>query len=311
MSSTLLIMIPFFISFILRYIIALLAIAFYTLIERKFLGYFQLRKGPNKIILIGLPQPFADAIKLFIKEQSNPTTANISPFIFAPILGLILALILWILFPHSNPSLYLLYGALYFLCVSRINVYTTFIAGWCSNSKYALLGALRGVAQTISYEVSIALIILSVLILQKSIDLNIIKSISWIIFIIIPLFLIWFITNLAETNRTPFDFAEGESELVSGFNVEYSAGLFALIFIAEYINILFIRLLSVTLFTGNIHIFIDLQLIFKTIILATLFIWIRATLPRIRYDNLISLTWKRFLPYSLASIIVITSMLLI
>lgn len=311
MSITLLIMISFSISFLLSYILALVAIAFYTLIERKFLGYFQLRKGPNKVILIGLPQPFADAIKLFTKEQANPTPANISPYIFAPVLGLILALILWVLFPHSNPSSFLIYGALYFLCVSRINVYTTFIAGWCSNSKYALLGALRGIAQTISYEVSIALILLSVLILQKSIDLNIIKCISWIILIIIPLFIIWFITNLAETNRTPFDFAEGESELVSGFNVEYRAGLFALIFIAEYMNILFISLLSATIFIGNFTLFIDLQLIIKTILLATLFIWIRATLPRIRYDNLMYLTWKRFLPFSLAAIILLSIILII
>lgn len=310
MRLSLLIMISFSISFILSYILALIAIAFYTLIERKFLGYFQLRKGPNKVTLIGLPQPFADAIKLFTKEQINPTPANITPYMFAPTLGLILALILWILFPHSNPSIFITYGILYFLCVSRINVYTTFIAGWCSNSKYALLGALRGVAQTISYEVSIALIILSTLILHKSIDLNTIKHITWFILIIAPLFIIWFITNLAETNRTPFDFAEGESELVSGFNVEYSAGIFALIFIAEYINILFMSLLTIILFSGSITIFSDIQLIIKTIFIATLFVWIRATLPRIRYDNLIYLTWKRFLPFRLASIILISSILL-
>jgi len=305
------IMISFSISFILRYVIALLAIAFYTLIERKFLGYFQLRKGPNKVILAGLPQPFADAIKLFTKEQTNPTPANLSPYIFAPILGLILALILWTLFPHSNPSAFFIYGVLFFLCVSSINVYTTFIAGWCSNSKYALLGALRGVAQTISYEVSISLILLSVLILHKSIDINIIKPLTWISLLIIPLAIIWFITNLAETNRTPFDFAEGESELVSGFNVEYSAGIFALIFMAEYANILFIRLLTATLLSGEIPIFQDIQLVIKTIALATLFVWVRATLPRIRYDNLIYLTWKRFLPLSLAAIILLAPTLLI
>lgn len=306
-----LIMVSFSISFILRYVIALLAIAFYTLIERKFLGYFQLRKGPNKVILIGLPQPFADAIKLFTKEQANPTPANISPFIFAPILRLILALILWTLFPHTNPTSFFIYGILYFLCVSRINVYTTFIAGWCSNSKYALLGALRGIAQTISYEVSMALIILRILILHKTIDLNIIKSNLWFILLIMPLFIIWFITNLAETNRTPFDFAEGESELVSGFNVEYSAGIFALIFIAEYINILFISILTVTLFTGSIELLFNIQLILKTIALATLFVWVRATLPRIRYDNLIYLTWKSFLPISLATIILLSSIIFI
>jgi len=300
-----------FIAFILRYVIALLAIAFYTLIERKFLGYFQLRKGPNKVILMGLPQPFADAIKLFTKEQTNPTPANLSPYIFAPILGLILALMLWTLFPHSSPSAFFIYRVLFFLCVSRINVYTTFIAGWCSNSKYALLGALRGVAQTISYEVSISLILLSVLIIHKSIDINIIKPLTWVSLLIIPLAIIWFITNLAETNRTPFDFAEGESELVSGFNVEYSAGIFALIFIAEYANILFIRLLTATLLSGEIPIFQDIQLIIKTMALATLFVWVRATLPRIRYDNLIYLTWKRFLPLSLATIILLAPTLLI
>ncbi len=317
MNKILLIMIPFSISFIIRYVIALLAIAFYTLIERKFLGYFQLRKGPNKVGLIGLPQPFADAIKLFTKEQSKPTIINQSPFIAAPVLGLILTLILWAIYPHFHPAIFLSFGALYFLCISRINVYTTFIAGWRSNSKYALLGALRAVAQTISYEVRISLILLRALILSFQIDISIISinSISWIILILRPLALIWFITNLAETNRTPFDFAEGESELVSGFNVEYRRGIFALIFIAEYANILIISLLSVVFFTGITQPMLtftsDIGLIIKTIIIATLFIWIRATIPRIRYDHLIQLTWKGFLPLSLALIAIITPVVLI
>ncbi len=317
MNKILLIMIPFSISFITRYVIALLAIAFYTLIERKFLGYFQLRKGPNKVGLIGLPQPFADAIKLFTKEQSKPTIINQSPFIAAPVLGLILTLILWAIYPHFHPAIFLSFGALYFLCISRINVYTTFIAGWRSNSKYALLGALRAVAQTISYEVRISLILLRALILSSQIDISIISinSISWIILILRPLALIWFITNLAETNRTPFDFAEGESELVSGFNVEYRRGIFALIFIAEYANILIISLLSVVFFTGITQPMLtftsDIGLIIKTIIIATLFIWIRATIPRIRYDHLIQLTWKGFLPLSLALIAIITPVVLI
>lgn len=310
MSLTLLIMLlPFSISFIIRYVIALIAIAFYTLIERKFLGYFQLRKGPNKVGLAGIPQPFADAIKLFVKEQSTPTSSNRSPFIAAPVLGLILTLILWAIYPHANPAIFIRFGALYFLCVSRINVYSTFLAGWCSNSKYALLGALRGVAQTISYEVSISLILLSALILHSQIDISIISTnlLSWVTLIISPLAIIWLITNLAETNRTPFDFAEGESELVSGFNVEYRSGIFALIFIAEYANILIIRLLSVVFFTGFFPIFTNLILVFKTMIIATLFIWIRATMPRIRYDNLIYLTWKEFLPISLRTITLLVS----
>lgn len=297
----------FSLSIIISYVIAILAIAFYTLIERKLLGYMQLRKGPNKVSLSGVPQPFADAIKLFLKEQTYPTLANTLLFTLAPIIGLILCLILWAIFPHSRPSIYINFGILYFLCVSRINVYSTFLAGWCSNSKYSLLGALRGVAQTISYEVSIALILICVLIIQKKIDLSLItyNYITWPLVLIPIIFIFWFITNLAETNRSPFDFAEGESELVSGFNVEFRGGIFALIFIAEYANILFIRLLTTVLFSGNTIYLNSITIIIKTIIIATLFVWIRATIPRIRYDNLMYLTWKRFLPLRLAIIIII------
>ena len=314
MNYILLIMtIPYSLSFIIRYIIALVAIAFYTLIERKFLGYFQLRKGPNKVSISGIPQPFADAIKLFLKEHTRPTISNYSIFMAAPVLGLILTLILWAIYPHSRPALYLRFGILYFLCVSRINVYSTFLAGWCSNSKYALLGALRGIAQTISYEVSISLILLSALIILNTIDLALTstKFYSWVILIILPLSIIWFITNLAETNRTPFDFAEGESELVSGFNVEYGGAIFALIFIAEYANILIISLLTSVLFSGHSIILTDAFLIVKTIIIATLFVWVRATLPRIRYDNLIYLTWKRFLPVRLIYLIIVLPLIFI
>jgi len=304
---------PFTLSFFIRYIIALLAIAFYTLIERKFLGYFQIRKGPNKVRISGIPQPFADAIKLFIKEQSRPMPVNYLPFLAAPLLGLTLTLLLWAIYPHSNPSIFIIFGALYFLCVSRINVYTTFLAGWCSNSKYALLGALRGIAQTISYEVSISLILLSALVVHHHIDISVISinSLSWVSLIAIPILITWIITNLAETNRTPFDFAEGESELVSGFNVEYGSRSFALIFIAEYANILIIRLLTVIFLTGTSLIIRNLWLIIKTILIATVFIWVRATLPRIRYDNLIYLTWKRFLPFSLGILILIISLTII
>jgi len=246
---------PFLISFIVSYVIAMLAMAFYTLMERKFLGYFQLRKGPNKVGLMGIPQPFADAIKLFVKEQAKPTITNQAPFIASPILGLILTLIWWAIFPHSYPAIFLSFGVLYFLCVSSINVYTTFVAGWGSNSKYALLGALRGIAQTISYEVSISLLLLRALIIVYQIDISVINinSFSWVIILFMPLFIMWFVTNLAETNRTPFDFAEGESELVSGFNVEYRSGLFALIFMAEYANILIMRLLSSIFFYRNVN----------------------------------------------------------
>ena len=306
---------PFALSFIISFILVLLAIAFYTLVERKFIGYFQLRKGPNKVSLIGLPQPFADAIKLFTKEQNKPTLINKQLFFIAPITGLILALLIWAIYPHSHPSIFISFGILYFLCISSINVYVTFISGWCSNSKYSLLGALRRIAQTISYEVSISLILLRALIIIQHIDITLItiNIKSWVIIALLPISVIWFITNLAETNRTPFDLAEGESELVSGFNTEYRRRIFALIFIAEYTNILFIRILTTVLFTGNIplEIIANSFLIIKTAIIAILFIWIRCTLPRMRYDKLISLTWKAFLPTRLVTLIIIIPILII
>ncbi len=294
-------------SFILRYLLALVAIAFYTLIERKFLGYFQIRKGPNKPGLIGLPVPFADAIKLFAKEQMKPITANKIPFTIAPVIGLTLGLLLWIVYPHSYQSIFLTFGILFFLCVSSLNVYTTFAAGWSSNSKYALLGSLRGVAQTISYEVSISLILIRALILIKSLDMiKLSSSLSPLITIIPLIFLLWFITNLAETNRTPFDFAEGESELVSGFNVEYRRGLFALIFIAEYTRILAICIITSRVWIiGWSSITYNFILPLSTLILSSIFIWIRATIPRMRYDHLIALTWKRFLPITLGAILLL------
>nr|YP_010481510.1 NADH dehydrogenase subunit 1 [Aporrectodea caliginosa]UIX22988.1 NADH dehydrogenase subunit 1 [Aporrectodea tuberculata] len=296
--------IPFFTSILMSMILALLGMAFYTLMERKFLGYFHLRKGPNKVGIMGLPQPFADAIKLFVKEQAKPTPSNQTPFLFAPTMGLILALMMWAIYPHSHQSFFLQFSVLYFLCVSSMNVYTTFLAGWSSNSKYALLGALRGVAQTISYEVSMSLILLSALIMLTSMDFTKMSQISWISLMFMPLATVWFITNLAETNRTPFDFAEGESELVSGFNVEYSSGLFALIFMAEYANILVMSLFtSVIFFSTFIPLMSDILLVMETVALATLFVWVRATYPRMRYDHLMNLTWKSFLPLSLALLI--------
>ena len=293
-------------------ILVLLAIAFFTLLERKILGYVQIRKGPNKVGIAGIPQPFADALKLFVKEQAHPTITNYTPFYFAPILSLVLALLLWAIYPSTSPSMLLTFGALLFLCVSRIRVYATLSAGWSSNSKYSLIGALRRVAQTISYEVSISLILLSSLLITNS--YNFISSAyittSSTLLIITPIFIIWFITILAETNRTPFDLAEGESELVSGFNTEYRRGPFALIFIAEYLRILAIRIFTTALFSASFNIIVLRDLLFsmKVIFLAFAFIWIRGSLPRIRYDRLISLTWKTFLPTVITTLILLTSL---
>lgn len=296
------------IHLLITLVIALLAIAFFTLLERKVLAYFQIRKGPNKVGIAGLPQPLADALKLFTKELNTPTLSNITPFLAAPSLGLFLALMLWTLFPSSTPLYFMKFSLLIFLAISRLNVYTTLVSGWSSNSKYSLLGALRGAAQTISYEVRIALIILTPLTLLLTLNLTDILNfqITPIILLTPPLLLIWFTTALAETNRTPFDFAEGESELVSGFNTEYRRGTFAAIFIAEYINIIFIRLITSLLFISlpiPFPFINDIWLISITILFSFLFLWARGTLPRIRYDLLINLTWKKFLPLSLTLIL--------
>nr|YP_010713446.1 NADH dehydrogenase subunit 1 [Batracobdella cancricola]WDA96147.1 NADH dehydrogenase subunit 1 [Batracobdella cancricola] len=294
-------------SVIVSMLMALMAMAFYTLLERKLLGYFQLRKGPNKVIFMGLPQPFADAIKLFLKEQMIPINANKSPFIIAPIMSLFLSLMLWSIYPYQNPAFWLQFGILYFLCVSAMNVYTTFIAGWSSNSKYALLGALRGVAQTISYEISMSLILLSALIITLSMDITMISNYFYsnLVMMLIPISILWFITNLAETNRSPFDFAEGESELVSGFNIEYGSSMFALIFMAEYTNILFMSILTAAIFITSIFKFISIYHILMSILVSILFIWVRASFPRMRYDSLMMLTWKSFLPFSISALLLL------
>lgn len=294
-------MLTIFFPYVISFILFILSIAFFTLLERKILGYAQLRKGPNKVSLSGLPQPLADALKLFQKEQFTPSQRNKTPYLLAPIFSLILALIIWSLYTPPSPTLFITYGILFFLAISSLNVYGTLISGWSSNSKYALLGALRAVAQTISYEVTIALVILFPLLIATSLNFfrfTAPQNAIPFIFISIPFASIWFITTLAETNRSPFDFAEGESELVSGFNVEYSATTFAFIFIAEYINILFLRFFTAILFLGGSPLSNFGASFFwvKTLFVAFLFLWTRATLPRIRYDLLINLTWKIFLP---------------
>ena len=275
----------------------------------------QVRKGPNKVGVIGLPQPLADAAKLLSKEIRKPILVNQLPYFFAPILRLILALMLWQLTPRNSGVLLIKLGLLFFLCVSSINVYGTLLAGWGSNSKYALLGAIRAIAQTISYEVRLALILLFSLFVCLRLELVEIQRcqrVVWLAFLLAPMGLIWFVSCIAETNRAPFDFAEGESELVSGFNVEYGAGGFALIFIAEYANILLIRLLCRVLFFGGAFFFsisLDLILCLKVLFFCFRFVWVRVTLPRFRYDLLMRLTWKGFLPFSLSALSVIISII--
>nr|UEP13623.1 NADH dehydrogenase subunit 1 [Asarkina ericetorum] len=290
----------FLIMSLMLIICVLVSVAFLTLLERKVLGYIQIRKGPNKVGLMGIPQPFCDAIKLFTKEQTYPLVSNYISYYFSPIFSLFLSLLLWMCMPFFIKMFSFNLGLLFFMCCTSLGVYTVMIAGWSSNSNYALLGGLRSVAQTISYEVSLALILLSFVFLIN--NYNMINFYNyqvylWFFFILYPLAFIWLIISLAETNRTPFDFAEGESELVSGFNVEYSSGSFALIFLSEYASILFMSMLFCLIFLGG-DLF-NLFFYFKLMFISFVFIWVRGTLPRFRYDKLMYLAWKSFLPFSL------------
>lgn len=275
-------------------------VAFLTLLERKVLGYIQIRKGPNKIGFIGILQPFCDAIKLFTKEQVIPFLSNFFIYYFSPIFSLFLSLFLWVCIPFIIKGYSFNLGVLFFFCCLRFGVYIVIIAGWSSNSSYALLGSLRAIAQTISYEVALVLILLSVLFLLLRFNLivfDLFQKYVWLIFFFLPISFMWLISSLAETNRTPFDFAEGESELVSGFNVEYGAGGFALIFLAEYARILFIRMLFSLIFLGSL--IFSVVFFLKLGFISFLFIWVRGAFPRYRYDKLIYIAWKSYLPIAL------------
>nr|YP_010579428.1 NADH dehydrogenase subunit 1 [Leptestheria dahalacensis]UNY33484.1 NADH dehydrogenase subunit 1 [Leptestheria dahalacensis] len=298
-----------FISTFIIIVMVLVSVAFLTLFERKLLGYIQIRKGPNKVGIMGELQPFADAIKLFTKEQNNPLLSNYLVFYISPIFSLFLGLFLWILLPSAYNLWNLNMGILLFLCITSLSVYSVLVSGWSSNSKYPLLGALRGIAQTISYEVSLALIILSFMIITHSFDwltLSFYQQHCWFVFIAPFLSLMWFTSSLAETNRTPFDFAEGESELVSGFNTEYSSGGFALIMLAEYASIVFMSMLFSHVFLGGVD---SAGFPIKMAAMIYLFIWVRGTLPRFRYDKLMNLAWKSFLPVTINFLIFFSTMI--
>nr|YP_010574472.1 NADH dehydrogenase subunit 1 [Clethrionomys gapperi]UZH94566.1 NADH dehydrogenase subunit 1 [Clethrionomys gapperi] len=298
----------YFINILSLLVPVLIAMAFLTLVERKILGYMQLRKGPNIVGPYGMLQPFADAMKLFIKEPLRPLATSTALFIIAPTLSLSLALSLWIPLPMPHPLVNLNLGVLFILATSSLSVYSILWSGWASNSKYSMFGALRAVAQTISYEVTMAIILLSVLLMNGSFSIQTLiytQEPMWLLIPTWPLAMMWFISTLAETNRAPFDLTEGESELVSGFNVEYAAGPFALFFMAEYMNIILMNALSTIVFLGPFHNLYNPELyttnfMLKTLLLTTLFLWIRASYPRFRYDQLMHLLWKNFLPLTLA-----------
>jgi NADH-quinone oxidoreductase subunit H len=300
-------------GWILLIILPLLgAVAYLTLMERKVIAAMQLRKGPNVVGPFGLLQPLADGLKLMLKEVIIPTAANKALFFLAPIITFVLALIGWAVIPFSETFVIadINVGIMYLLATSSLGVYGIIISGWASNSKYAFLGAIRSSAQMISYEVSIGLIIISVILCVGSMRLNDIilaQKDMWFIVPMFPMFLLFFISALAETNRHPFDLPEAESELVAGYNVEYSSMPFSMFFLGEYANMILMSASASILFLGGwlapceflSFIPSPIWLMLKIFILLFCFIWVRATLPRYRYDQLMRLGWKVFLPLSL------------
>lgn len=302
-------------GWILLIILPLLgAVAYLTLMERKVIGAMQLRKGPNVVGPFGLLQPLADGLKLMLKEVIIPAQANKVLFLLAPIITFVLAMIGWSVIPFSETFSIanINIGILYLLATSSLGVYGIIISGWASNSKYAFLGAIRSSAQMISYEVSIGLIIISIVLLTGSLNLTDIvmaQKNHWFVLPCFPMFILFFISALAETNRLPFDLPEAESELVAGYNVEYSSMPFSMFFLGEYANMILISSFAAILFLGGFLPPIDndsfnavpgvIWLAAKVFFLLFCFIWVRATLPRYRYDQLMRLGWKVFLPFSL------------
>lgn len=299
------------IKFLIIAVPALISVAYLTLAERKIIGYSQTRKGPNVVGIYGLLQPLADGVKLFSKEMVIPNHVSIFLYFFSPILALTLGLVVWGLMPLNYFSVMsdINLGILIIFALSSVGVYAILMSGWSSNSKYAFMGSLRAAAQMISYEVSIGLILISVILCAGSMNmLNLIQAqeqLTWFIFPLLPAGFMFFISCLAETNRAPFDLTEGESELVSGYNVEYSSMTFALFFLAEYSHIIFMSFLFALIFLGGWSLVISSPIIFflKSTFIVFLFVWVRTSFPRLRYDQLMSLLWKSYLPLSLAVVI--------
>ncbi len=302
----------------------MVSVAYLTYAERKIIGAMQLRKGPNVVGPFGLLQPIADAIKLFMKETVIPTGSNPVVFVLAPMITFVLAIVAWAVIPFDAGMVLadINVGVLYLFAISSLGVYGILMAGWASNSKYAFLGALRSAAQMVSYEVSMGLIIITVLLCAGSLNLSVIVESQRDMWYVIPLFpmaVIFFVSTLAETNRHPFDLPEAEAELVAGYNVEYSAMAFALFFLGEYANMILMSAMTAVLFLGgwlppmDIALFTwipgPIWLALKIAFCLFIFIWIRATFPRYRYDQLMRLGWKVFLPLSLAAVVIVSGVL--
>ena len=304
----------------------LFGVAYLTYVERKVIAAMHLRRGPNVVGPFGLLQPLADGLKLFFKETIIPSGANRAVFVMAPMITFSLALVAWAVIPFGDGLVVanINVGILYLFAISSLGVYGILMAGWASNSKYAFLGAIRSAAQMVSYEVSMGFIIITVLLIAGSLNLSDIvnaqKESVWFIVPLFPMFVIFFISTLAETNRHPFDLPEAEAELVAGYNVEYSAMTFALFFLGEYANMILMCSMTTILFLGGWLPPFDiapfnwlpgpLWFIIKICGLLFIFLWIRATFPRYRYDQLMRLGWKVFLPISLASVVLVAGAVL-
>jgi len=303
----------------------LVSVAYLTLAERKVMAAMQARKGPNVVGPFGLMQPFADAVKMLMKETIIPTGANRILFILAPLLTMTLAMIAWAVIPVNDgwAIANINVGILYLFAISSLGVYGIVIAGWASNSKYAFLGALRSAAQMVSYEVSMGFVIVTVLLCAGSLNLTEIVRAQehvWFFIPLFPMFIVFFISTLAETNRAPFDLPEGESEIVGGFHVEYGAMTFGLFFLGEYANMILMSAMTSILFLGGWLSPIPfppftwvpgpIWFIAKICLVLFMFVWVRATFPRFRYDQLMRLGWKVFLPLSLGWLVLTAGVLL-
>jgi NADH-quinone oxidoreductase subunit H len=300
----------------------LIGVAYLTYAERKVLAAIQLRKGPNVVGPFGLLQPFADAIKMLTKETIIPSGANQVLFIMAPMLTFTLAMLAWAVIPVNDgwAIANINVGILYLFAISSLGVYGIIIAGWASNSKYAFLGALRSAAQMVSYEVSMGFVLVTVLLCVGSLNLtDIVRAQShiWFCIPLFPMFIIFFISALAETNRAPFDLPEGESEIVAGFFVEYSSMSFGLFFLGEYANMILMSAMTTILFLGGwmgpfgiLPVLGPIWMILKICLCLFVFIWVRGTFPRYRYDQLMRLGWKVFLPFSLAWLVLTAGVLM-
>jgi len=303
----------------------LIAVAFFTLLERKIMAGIQRRRGPNVVGLLGVLQPFADGLKLLIKETIIPSRANKIIFLLAPILALFLSFLSYSVLPFSLFNVFadINLGILYIFAISSLSVYGIIMSGWSSNSRYAFLGTLRSTAQMVSYEVSIGLIIINVLICANSLNLSQIvnaQTYIWYVIPLFPLFILFYISALAETNRPPFDLPEAEAELVAGYFVEYSAMTFAQFFLGENINIIFMCSFMTLLFFGGWLPIINISVLYlipgiiwfviKILIFLFSFVWVRVSFPRYRYDQLMRLGWKIFLPLALAWVVFVSTVLL-